>query len=169
MAITPLDIKKKTFATQLRGFSQAEVKAFLQLVAGEMEELRKERAMLAEKVDETTARLETYQKTEKLLNDTLVTAQKATGELRDDAKHEAGVIVEKARLDAERIRLEHDTKMAKLNEELRHLQVKRANLIDEIGGIARTFLGMANRLHKGAPAIDEPGDTTESSSDTGKD
>jgi|WetSurMetagenome_2_1015567.scaffolds.fasta_scaffold288177_2 cell division initiation protein len=169
MAITPLDIKKKAFATQLRGFSQTEVKAFLQLVAGEMEELRKERAMLAEQVDETTARLETYQKTEKLLHDTLVTAQKATGELRDGAKHEAEMIVEKSKLDAERIRLDHETKMAKLNEELRHLQVKRANMIDEIAGIARTYLGMADRLHKGAPAVDEPGDTEERTGDTGKD
>lgn len=169
MAITPLDIKKKVFATQLRGCSTTEVKAFLQLVAGEMEELRKERAMLAEKVDETTARLETYQKTERLLHDTLVTAQKATGELRDDAKHEAEMIVEKAKLDAERIRLDHATKMAKLNEDLRHLQVKRANLIDEIAGVARTYLGMADRLHRGAPAADEPGDTQEPRSDTGKD
>jgi cell division initiation protein len=169
MAITPLDIKKKTFTGQLRGFSKTEVQEFLQVVAGEMEELRKERAMLAEKVDELGARLEAYQKTEKLLNDTLVTAQKATGDLRDQAKLEAAAIVEKAQLDAERVRLEHGAKMTKLNEELHHLQVRRSNLIDEIAGIARTYLAMAERHWGDHTSSSETTDTGKHAGDQGTD
>lgn len=158
MAITPLDIRKKTFASQLRGCSSSEVKAFLQLVANELEELRKERALLAEKLDEMTARVETYQKTEKLLHETLLTAQKATDELRDDAKQQAGLIVEKAKLEVERARAEHDERMTRLREQLRELETQRDNLIDEITGIARTHIAMAERKAAGKPKI-EPADS----------
>ncbi len=146
MAITPLDIKKKTFSTQVRGLSKTEVREFLDLIATEMEELRKERALLADKADELAARLEIYEKTEKLLKDTLVTAQKATGELREDAKKEAELVVERARGDADRIRIEATQQVRELADELRALEMKRSNLIDEITGIARTYLAMAERF-----------------------
>jgi cell division initiation protein len=173
MAITPLDIRKKTFGGQLRGYSQTEVKAFLSLVANEVEELRKDRAQLAEKADELAAKLETYEKTEKLLRDTLVTAQKATGELRDDAKHEAGVIIEKAKVDADRQRLETaqevnrmraeaDHEVARVREELSRLKAKRSNLIDEVAGMARTYLDMAERQRSRLPAGED------ASEDSGK-
>ena len=78
MPITPIDIKKKKFSSQLRGLNPQEVKNFLDVIATEMEALRKERSLLAEKIDELSAKLEGYQKTEKLLKDTLVTAQQTT-------------------------------------------------------------------------------------------
>jgi cell division initiation protein len=146
MAITPLDIKKKTFSTQVRGLSKTEVKEFLELVATEMEELRKERALLAEKADELSGRVESFEKTEQLLKDTLITAQKATGQLREDAKREAELVVEKAKVEAERVRLEVGQKIRDLTEELRALEMKRSNLTDEIAGIARTYLAMAERI-----------------------
>jgi cell division initiation protein len=146
MAITPLEIKKKTFSSQMRGSSTSEVKAFLEQVADEMEELRRERGLLAEKIDELSARLKTYEETEKLLKDTLVSAQKATGELRDGAKREADLIVEKAKLDAEKLRLDSQQQVARLGEELSQLEAKRSNLADEIVGIARSYLAMAERI-----------------------
>jgi cell division initiation protein len=152
MAITPLDIKKKTFATQLRGYSKSEVRAFLAQIAAELEELCKDRGTLAESIDEMKARVEAYERTEKLLQDTLVTAQKATGELREDARREAEVIIEKARVEAEKVRLEVANRTTALREELRELQSRRANLVDEIEGTARTYLAMAERHRKGLPA-----------------
>ena len=146
MAITPLDIKKKTFSPQVRGLSKTEVKEFLELVATDMEELRKERALLAERVIELSGRAEAYEKTEQLLKDTLVTAQKATGQLREDAKKEAELVVEKAKLEAERIRLDAKQQARTIGEELRALEMKRSNLTDEIAGIARTYLAMAERI-----------------------
>jgi cell division initiation protein len=165
MAITPLDIRKKTFASQLRGFSPNEVRTFLQLVATELEELRKERSLLAEKLDEVTARVETYQRTEQLLHETLLTAQKATDELRDDARRQAELVVEQARLEVQRERAEHDERMAELRERLRELETLRSNLIDEISGIARTYIAMAERQSKERPK-GEPADTAEPPSDT---
>jgi cell division initiation protein len=147
MVITPLDIKKKTFSPQVRGVSKTEVQEFMQLVAAEMEELRKERALLAEKVVELSGRVESYETTEQLLKDTLVTAQKATGQLRDDAKKEAELVVDKAKVEAERIRLDAGQRVRDVTDELRALEMRRSNLNDEIAGIARTYLAMAERIN----------------------
>ncbi len=147
MAITPLDIKKKTFSPQVRGLSKTEVKEFMELVATEMEDLRKERALLAEKTEELSGRVAAYEKTEQLLKDTLVTAQWATGQLREEAKNEAELVVEKAKLEAERIRLEAGQQARNLADELRALEMKRSNLTDEIAAIARTYLAMAERMN----------------------
>jgi cell division initiation protein len=147
MVITPLDIKKKTFSPQVRGVSKSEVQEFMQLVAAEMEELRKERALLAEKVVELSGRIESYETTEQLLKDTLVTAQKATGQLREDAKKEAELVVGKAKVDAERIQLDAGQRVREITDELRTLEMKRTNLADEIASIARTYLAMAERIN----------------------
>jgi len=151
MAITPLDIRKKTFTTQRHGLSKTEVEGFVDEVADELEDLRKERAQLIEKVDELGKRLEAYEKTEQLLKDTLVTAQKATGQLRDEAKKEAGLVVEKAKLEAERIKRDAEQQIRSVGDELRALEAKRTTLSDEIAAIARTYLTMAERMRDRKP------------------
>ena len=137
MALTPLEVRKKAFPTQLRGYSTKEVRTFLNVVANELEELRKERAALAEKVDQLTAKVENYEKTEKLLRDTLVTAQKATAELKAATETERQAILDKAKLEAQ-----------KLRDDLRELRTKRSLLLDQIRGIANTYLAMVERLEK---------------------
>jgi len=151
MAITPLDIRKKTFTTQRHGLSKTEVDEFIGEVATEIEDLRKERAQLTEKVEELTRRIEAYEKTEQLLKDTLVTAQKATNQLRGDAKKEAELVIEKAKLEAERIKRDAEQQTRNVGDELRALEAKRSTLSDEIAGIARTYLAMAERMSSRKP------------------
>jgi len=165
MAITPLDIRKKTFSNQRQGLSKTEVQEFMELVATEVEELRKENAQLAEKAAELTRRVEGYERTEQLLKDTLITAQKATGELREEAKREAELLIEKAKVEAERIRQEAGQQVRDRTDELRALEIRRSNLTDEIAGIARTYLAMAERIGSRRPSAEtadsakRPGDT----------
>ena len=159
MAITPLDIRKKTFATQRHGLSKTEVEEFVEEVATEMEALRKERAQLTEKVEALNKRIDAYEKTEQLLKDTLVTAQKATNQLREEAKKEAQLVIEKAKLDGERIKRDAEQQTRNVGDELRALEAKRATLSEEIAGIARTYLTMAERMRdrkSNAEATDSP-------------
>lgn len=148
MPITPLDIKNKTFSSQLRGLAPREVRSFLELVAKEVEELRRERGMLAEKVDELAARLETYERTEALLKETLITAQKATNELRTNAEERSRMIVERAEQRAREIILEGEKEAAKLKADLKEFETRRLNLIDQIRGLAHACLAMADTWEK---------------------
>lgn len=146
-----MDIRKKTFSTQRHGLSKTEVEEFIGELATEIENLRKERAQLTEKAEELAKHLEAYEDTEQLLKDTLVTAQKATNQLREDAKKEAQLIIEKAKLDAERIKHDAEQQTRNLGDEIRTLDAKRSTLSDEIAGIARTYLAMAERMNNRKP------------------
>lgn len=141
-----MDIRKKTFSSQRNGLAKTEVEEFIGELATEIENLRKERAQLTEKAEELAKHLKAYEDTEQLLKDTLVTAQKATNQLREDAKKEAQLIIDNARLDAERIRQSAEQQTRSLGDEIRTLEAKRLALSDEIAGIARTYLAMAERM-----------------------
>jgi len=143
-----MDIRKKTFTAEKRGLAKAEVEEFIGELADEIENLRKERAQLTEKIAELTRHVEAYEKTEQLLKDTLVTAQKATNQLHEEAKKEAE---QKAKLEAERIKHDAQEQIRNVGDELRALKAKRATLSDEVAGIARTYLAMAERMRDRTP------------------
>jgi cell division initiation protein len=142
MPITPIDIRKKKFSTQLRGVNPQEVKNFLDMIANEMEVLRKERGLLAEKVDELSAKLEGYTKTEKLLKDTLLTAQQATTDMKQATQKEVEVVLEKAKIEAQAIiqKAEEDTK--KLRSEISELSIKKHTFLGELRGVIQSYLSM---------------------------
>ncbi len=160
-----MDIRKKTFTTQRHGLSKTEVEEYIGELATEIENLRKERAQLTEKAEELTEHLDAYEKTEQLLRDTLVTAQKATNQLREETKKEAQLVIEKAKLEAERIKRDAEQQTRNVGDELRTLEAKRSTLSDEIAGIARTYLAMAERMRDRKPNAEaadsskRPGDT----------
>lgn len=137
MALTPLEIRKKAFSNVLRGYSPKEVRAFLAAVANEFEELRKERAQLAEKVDELGAKLTGFEKTENLLKETLLTAQKTIDELHAAAQKECEALIQAAKQEAER-----------LKNDMAELRQRRALILDEIRGIANTYLTIVERFEK---------------------
>ncbi len=137
MALTPLEIRKKSFRKAFSGYAPKDVRAFLAIVANEFEELKKERAALAEKVDELAAKLAAYEKTENLLKETLLTAQQVANELKTNAQRKKEVIIQQIEQEAERLR-----------NDLKELHSRRNMIIDEIRGIANTYLAIVERFEK---------------------
>ncbi|HEY0880721.1 MAG TPA: DivIVA domain-containing protein, partial [Archangium sp.] len=93
MKMTPLDIRQKRFEGALRGYSKKEVEAFLELTAGEFEEVVRENISLKEELKRVQARLEQHLEREKALQETMVTAQRISEDVKSQAKKEAEVIV----------------------------------------------------------------------------
>ncbi|HVP68904.1 MAG TPA: DivIVA domain-containing protein [Anaeromyxobacteraceae bacterium] len=103
MRITPLDVQQKRFRRALRGYDREEVEAFLSLVATAFEDLVKENMSLREdgqRKDETIAE---HRSRERALQETLVTAQKASEEIREAARKEAEIALSEAELQGEKI------------------------------------------------------------------
>lgn len=160
MPITPLDIRKKTFSNQLRGLSAREVKTFLELVAKEMEELRKERGLLAEKVDELSARIENYERTEKLLRETLVTAQQTSDEmkaaagehyraLRVQAKQEAADRIRKAEQEAEAVLQKAREQLERASADIRELETRQGSLLDQVEAVGHSCMMLVESWKSG--------------------
>mgnify|MGYP002063119698 CR=1 FL=1 len=92
--LTPLDILGVGFPVRFRGYDAAEVRSFLQQLAGAMEELFRERGELRQKVHHLEQELTAFRDRESALRDALVAAQKSaeiTVEAREQVRNEAWI------------------------------------------------------------------------------
>ena len=123
--LTPLEIQKQSFARKLKGFDPNEVRAYLQMVAEEIEtlllsvdRLSRENAMLRED-------LEDHNQRERILKDTLLSAQKVSEEVKSNARKEAELIVKDAELLSERLVSQAMSRVADLERSIQDLKVER--------------------------------------------
>lgn len=135
MKITPLDIRQKRFATALRGFSRGEVEAYLELLAGEFEEVVKENIALKEEIKRNTLRLEQYQERERTLQETMVTAQRISEDLKVAAKKEAEIILADAEHQAEKIVHGAHQKLVQIVEDINELKRQRTQFESQVRSV----------------------------------
>ncbi len=131
MAITPIDIQKRQFRTRTFGYEKGEVDLFLELVAEELEKLSKANQELKEDLTRNRVSLEEMQEREEMLKATLLTAQKVTGELADNARREAEIVISEAQLRGERIVRDAEDRRIQLIGEIQ--EVKRQKISFEAG------------------------------------
>ena len=142
MSLTPLDVRKQQFKKALSGFDPDEVKAFLGLVAGEMERLLKEHSALNEQVLAQRGRIEEYQTLERSLRDAVVAAQGMRDESRRQAEREAELILAKAELEAEGRLRQSEMRLADLRRELTELKSERQNYLIRLRALIDTHMRM---------------------------
>jgi cell division initiation protein len=125
MNLTPLDIQRQTFSRALKGYNTDEIRAYLQLIAEEIERLLKdvdrlsrENGMLREDLDEHNAR-------ERILKDTLLSAQKVSEDVKANAQKEAELIVKDAELLSERLTSQAMSRVANLERTIQDLKIER--------------------------------------------
>lgn len=125
MDLTPLDIQKQTFTRNLKGYNVDEVRAYLHLIAEEIERLvrdvdrlSRENALLREDLDDHSQR-------EQILKDTLLSAQRVSEEVRFNARKEAELIVKDAELLSERLISQAMSRVGDLERNIQDLKVQR--------------------------------------------
>jgi len=122
MKMTPLDIRQKRFEVNMRGYSKKEVEAFLELTAGEFEEVVRENISLKEELKRVQARLEQHLEREKALQETMVTAQRISEDVKAQAKKEAEVLLAEAELQGDKIIAGANNRLVELIKELNELK-----------------------------------------------
>ena len=126
MRVTAMDIRQQQFNVRLfRGFDMQEVDAFLDEVAGDYEELVRENSLLKDQ-------LRGVQEEERLLRETLVTAQKLAEEHRAQARKEAELIVRDAELQAEKLMEAARVEEAKIKNEVLALKRQRRQIAESL-------------------------------------
>jgi len=106
MKITPLDIEGHTFSRKIRGFDRDEVRAFLSLVAEEYEKLIVENNQIKDEMGKMQSILDEHRQREKILRDTLYTAQQVSEDMKEQARREGRVVLQEAQIKADRV-LDH--------------------------------------------------------------
>jgi cell division initiation protein len=113
MTLTPVEIRHiKPAKSFLGGYDRNAIDGLLGEIAASFEDVWRERADLADKVEQLEADLTRFRELEGLLRTTLVSAEHAAVGLKEQACKEADLIVEEAQLEARTItrsaRSEHE-------------------------------------------------------------
>ncbi|MBO7743904.1 DivIVA domain-containing protein [Paenibacillus sp. MWE-103] len=103
MPLTPLDIHNKEFGRRLRGYDEDEVNEFLDQVIKDYEALIRENKEIQNQALALQEKLNHFANIEETLSKTIIVAQEAADEVRNNAKKEAQLIVKEAEKNADRI------------------------------------------------------------------
>jgi cell division initiation protein len=100
MALTPVEIRHMAPGTGLFGYKRGPTDRLLAEIAASFEDVWRERADLADKVEQLEGDLVRYRELEALLRTTLVSAEKTSSELKEQARREADLILSEAHTEA---------------------------------------------------------------------
>jgi cell division initiation protein len=123
--LTAMDIEKRSFTRKMRGFDPEEVELFLRSVADEVEALNLENGALHEENGTLRQRLDDLKDRERTLQETLVTAQMMSTDLKHRSKAEADLLVKEARFKAERLLEQAQDQLHALENEIGRLRLER--------------------------------------------
>lgn len=141
MRITPLDIQQKQFRKRYKGYDPDEVRAFMQLISGEVEEVRKENAALKEESRDIGNQLKEFNDLEVALRDTVIKAQEFVETYRANAVRNAELLQEEAELQAEEMLKEMQQKVVEIHREITELKGIRKHFKDEMTNLIESSLG----------------------------
>ena len=96
MALTPVELRHVRLSRGVLGYRRSAVNRLLEDVRESFEDVWRERADLADRVESLEQDLARYRELESLLRATLVSAEAAAHQLRDHATREAELIVAEA-------------------------------------------------------------------------
>jgi len=98
-----MDIQRQTFGQRFRGLDPDEVRAYLNIVAEEVAALQMERDRLDQELQSLRSLIDEHRQRETILKNTLLTAQRVSEEIRDNARKEAETTVKEAEMQADRL------------------------------------------------------------------
>lgn len=96
MRLSPLDIQHMEFEGGVGGYRKAQVRAFLERVAAEREELLKELQVARDQVAEQARRIEALESAEADLRQAVIAAERIGNQMKENAREQARLIVEEA-------------------------------------------------------------------------
>jgi len=123
--VTPLEIQSHEFSKKWRGIDPVEVEGFLALVSEEIEDLTRARAELESRVRALETENAEHRERERTLRDTLLSAQRASDDIRGAARKEAELIVQQAEDASERLTHHALQRSAEIERAIEDLKIQR--------------------------------------------
>lgn len=134
--IMPIDIDKKEFSRDKRGYNSREVDEFLDLITVDYERVLNDNRNMAHKIKSLEKQLEEAQKSDTAMVETLETAKKLMADISASAERRAELIMRDAELESETMILDAKMTVKKLNDE--HLTLK--NKVERLRANYKTML-----------------------------
>ena len=103
MTITPVELHHIRLKRGLLGYRRGPVDELIAEIADSFEEVWRQRADYADRIEQLESELSRHRDLESLLRTTLVSAEKSAHELTDQAKREAELVVSEAHAEAREV------------------------------------------------------------------
>jgi cell division initiation protein len=134
MPLTPVEIRHVALRRSwLRGYRRAGVDQLLEEVADSFEEVWRERADLSDRLEELETEAAKHRELEALLRSTLVSAERASQDMKEQARRESDLIVQEAHAEARRITREAAAEKRRLEEDQIKIRAQLRAALDSVG------------------------------------
>jgi len=143
MRISPMDMRQQRFRSALRGYERTEVVAFLTEAADDYEQAMREIDRLRGDLLRMEALLAEHREREANLRDTLMTAQRLSGEVKEAAQNEAKLIVREAQGRADLLLQKAQARLEELDHDINELKLRRR---DAEGSLEATIQALYRAL-----------------------
>jgi len=121
MSLTPVEIRHIRLRKGIRGYRRSSVDGVLAEIADSFENVWRERADLADKVEALEHDLKRHRDLEEILRSTLVSAERSAVELKAGARRDADAIVAEAHAEARAVTRRAAAERERLDTELRRI------------------------------------------------
>lgn len=140
---TPQDIREKGFdkaRAMFGGYDMGAVDDYLEVLANDFETLQKENAALKGKMKVLVDKIEEYRSDESALNKAILSAQKLSVQIENDARARSAAIVSEAEAKAASILGGIDERIAQEEARLQAAKISTAKLIDSVRTLCQNQL-----------------------------
>ena len=135
MPLTPVEIRhvqlRRTF---LRGYRRKPVDGLLTEIADSFEEVWRERADLADQLEELETEAAKHRELEALLRSTLVSAERAAQDMKEQARRESDLIVQEAHAEGRRVTREFAAEKQRLDDDVRKIRALLRTALESLDG-----------------------------------
>ena len=161
MALTPVEVRHIQLKRGLFGYRKAAVHRMMDDIADSFETVWRERSQLVERVEELETEVTRHVELEGLLRSTLVSAERASQDLKEAARREADVIVTEANAEARKVLRDAITEKEQLMGDVHRVQALLRSalaVVDEAPTTGSTVSRSASTAEPttAAPAADDP-------------
>ena len=149
MKYNSVDIELKEFTKSFKGYNPQEVRAFLKELASQTEAFAYENNLLKDRLRERELQVLEFKDREETLKSTVITAQKITESLTEQANKEAVQIVTNSKLKAENMVREARRRIRNYIDDIARLEQRKNAIILEIKTVLETQLKLVSSFDSG--------------------
>ncbi len=133
MPLTPVEIRHVELQRAwLRGYKRSGIDRLLTEIADSFEEVWRERADLADRLEELEAEATKHRELEALLRSTLVSAERAAQDMKEQARRESDLIVQEAHAEGRRITRQSTAERQRIDEETRRIRAMLRSALEAL-------------------------------------
>jgi len=146
MDLTPNEMKSHQFASAMRGYDKAEVKAFVDAAADALEDARADLLKLKEEYRTIQIKYEQLHNLEDTIKSAVLEAQKNANQILANARKEAQLVSEEARLNADKVLEKRQQHLSKLDSKIKEMEYTRETFYSKLRSEIEAHLKLVDSI-----------------------